>query len=148
MKLETEADALPLSSHSRRRRQLKVEYDRDEGVSAVKTEHWEPPDWKKQLGFIREMRSSRDAPVDHMGAEKCYDTTAPPRVGAENFLCKTKLRQQCKLIVSFFSAAGSGETVSGVGVSHAVQSDQGPGDGSGHAEAPSSRLHCGKYSQH
>lgn len=79
---KTEPDVLPLSSHSRRRRQLKVEYDEDEGDKpAIKTEHWEPPDWKKQLGYIREMRSGRDAPVDSMGAEKCYDTTAPAHVG-------------------------------------------------------------------
>lgn len=77
MQPKTETNAVPLSS-PRRRRQLKVEYD---GVSPVKTEHWEPPEWKKQLGFIREMRSSRDAPVDNMGAEKCYDTEAPAHVG-------------------------------------------------------------------
>lgn len=78
---KTEPDVLPLSSHSRRRRQLKVEYDEDEGDKPVKTEHWEPPDWKKQLGYIREMRSGRDAPVDSMGAEKCYDAAAPAHVG-------------------------------------------------------------------
>lgn len=58
-----------------------MEYDEGEGASAVKTERWEPPDWKKQLGFIREMRSSRDAPVDNMGAAKCNDTEAPAHVG-------------------------------------------------------------------
>lgn len=78
---KTEPGVLPLSSHSRRRRQLKVEYDEDEGDKPVKMEHWEPPDWKKQLGYIREMRSGRDAPVDSMGAEKCYDTAAPAHVG-------------------------------------------------------------------
>ncbi len=57
-----------------------MEYDKDEDVKPMKRELWEPPDWKKQLGYIREMRSSRDAPVDNMGAEKCYDTEAPPRV--------------------------------------------------------------------
>ena len=80
LKPKTEADTLLLSSQSRRRRQLKVEYDEDKGVLPVKTEHWEPPNWKKQLGFIREMRSGRDAPVDNMGAEKCYDTEAPAHV--------------------------------------------------------------------
>ncbi len=47
----------------------------------MKRELWEPLDWKKQLGYIREMRSGRDAPVDNMGAEKCYDTEAPAHVG-------------------------------------------------------------------
>lgn len=80
-----ETDALSLSSHSRRRRQIKVEYDEKDGVTPVKTEHWEPPDWKKQIGYIREMRSGRDAPVDNMGAEKCYDTGAPAHVGVVVF---------------------------------------------------------------
>lgn len=62
-----------------------MEYDEKDGVTPVKTEHWEPPDWKKQLGYIREMRSGRDAPVDNMGAEKCYDTGAPAHVGVVVF---------------------------------------------------------------
>lgn len=79
---KTESHIQPLSSHSRRRRQLKVEYEQDD---RVKTELWEPPDWRKQLGYIREMRSSRDAPVDNMGAEKCYDTEAPAHVCVFNY---------------------------------------------------------------
>lgn len=72
-------EPLPLSLH---RQRLKVEYD-DEKVVApeIKTEPWEPPNWEKQLGFIREMRSRRDAPVDYMGAGKCFDTEAPAHVG-------------------------------------------------------------------
>nr|XP_019969251.1 PREDICTED: endonuclease III-like protein 1 [Paralichthys olivaceus] len=93
---KTETDTLPLSSHGRRRRQLKVEYDEGEGVSLVKTEHWEPPDWKKQLGFIREMRSGRDAPVDNMGAEKCYDTDAPAHVRRFQVLVSLMLSSQTK----------------------------------------------------
>ncbi|XP_033958738.1 endonuclease III-like protein 1 isoform X2 [Pseudochaenichthys georgianus] len=94
--LSTETDALPLSSHSRRRKQLKVEYDEDEGVPPVKTEHWEPPDWKKQLGYIREMRSSRDAPVDNMGAEKCYDSDATAHVRRFQVLVSLMLSSQTK----------------------------------------------------
>lgn len=78
---KTETVSLPLSSNSRRRRQIKVEYDNDEDVSPVKMKHWEPPDWRKQLECIREMRSKRDAPVDNMGAEKCYDKDASAHVG-------------------------------------------------------------------
>lgn len=33
------------------------------------------------MDFIRDMRSGRNAPVDNMGAEKCYDTDAPAHVG-------------------------------------------------------------------
>lgn len=65
-----------------------MEYDGDEGATPVKTEHWEPLDWKKQLGYIQEMRSGRDAPVDNMGAEKCYDTEAPARVGVVSVFSK------------------------------------------------------------
>ncbi|KAK2815820.1 hypothetical protein Q5P01_026287 [Channa striata] len=92
---KTQAVILPLS-HSRRRRQLKVEYDEDEGVSSIKTERWEPPDWKKQLGLIREMRSSHDAPVDNMGAEKCYDTEAPAHVRRFQVLVSLMLSSQTK----------------------------------------------------
>lgn len=68
---------LPLEPILRRRRaQVKVEYD-----GKVEPKHWEPPDWSKQLGHVRQMRSARDAPVDLMGAEKCYDTHAPDEVG-------------------------------------------------------------------
>uniref|UniRef100_A0A3Q2YSJ6 DNA-(apurinic or apyrimidinic site) lyase n=1 Tax=Hippocampus comes TaxID=109280 RepID=A0A3Q2YSJ6_HIPCM len=88
------SDALSLSSHGRRRRQVKVEYD--EGGSSTKTEHWEPPDWKKQLGHIREMRSSRDAPVDSMGAEKCYDTEALANVRRFQVLVSLMLSSQTK----------------------------------------------------
>ncbi|XP_077380599.1 endonuclease III-like protein 1 [Festucalex cinctus] len=89
-----ESDALSLSSLGRRRRQIKVEYD--EGGSPVKTEHWEPPDWKKQLAHIREMRSSRDAPVDSMGAEKCYDAEAPANVRRFQVLVSLMLSSQTK----------------------------------------------------
>ncbi|KAM9314961.1 endonuclease III-like protein 1 isoform 2-T2 [Pholidichthys leucotaenia] len=88
--------ALPQPPHGRRRTQLKVEYDKDDGVSPIKTEHWEPPDWKNQLGFIREMRSGRDAPVDNMGAEKCYDTEAPAHVKRFQVLVSLMLSSQTK----------------------------------------------------
>uniref|UniRef100_UPI0037E7E6E7 endonuclease III-like protein 1 isoform X2 n=1 Tax=Semicossyphus pulcher TaxID=241346 RepID=UPI0037E7E6E7 len=93
---KSETVTLPLSSHSRRRRQLKVEYDKDDDVKQMKTEHWEPPDWKKQLGNIREMRSSRDAPVDNMGAEKCYDTEAPAHVRRFQVLVSLMLSSQTR----------------------------------------------------
>ncbi|XP_076583588.1 endonuclease III-like protein 1 isoform X3 [Chaetodon auriga] len=93
---KTESDALTLSSHTRRRRQLKVEYEEDGGVTPVKTEHWEPPEWKKQLGYIREMRNGRDAPVDNMGAERCYDTEAPAHVRRFQVLVSLMLSSQTK----------------------------------------------------
>ncbi|XP_061737300.1 endonuclease III-like protein 1 isoform X2 [Nerophis ophidion] len=91
-KLET--DVPPSSSHGRRRRQIKVEYD--EGAAPAKAEHWQPPDWQKQLGFIRNMRSNRDAPVDHMGAEKSYDAEAPANVQRFQVLVSLMLSSQTK----------------------------------------------------
>lgn len=142
---KTETDAVPLS-RSRRRRPVKVEYDEADDVSPVKTEQWEPSDWKQQLGFIREMRSGRDAPVDNMGAEKCYDTEAPAPVGVVKvFVCLHNSVVEMNPFIIFF--VNTGETFPGVGVTHAVQSDQGPGHSSCYAEAPSTRLHCGKYTR-
>ncbi|TNN69439.1 Endonuclease III-like protein 1 [Liparis tanakae] len=93
---EARVETLPLSSHSRRKRQIKVEYDPDDGVSKVETEHGEPPDWKNHLRCIREMRSGRDAPVDNMGAEKCYDSGAPARVRRFQVLISLMLSSQTK----------------------------------------------------
>lgn len=78
--MKEEADQTPLTSPRKPRRgRVKVEYDEEEGAE-LKRERWEPRDWRTQLSFIREMRSKRDAPVDQMGAEKCYDSEAPPQV--------------------------------------------------------------------
>lgn len=78
-KKEAVDDQAPLTSPRKSRRgRLKVEYE-DEGVE-LKRERWEPCDWRTQLSFIREMRSKQDAPVDQMGAGKCYDAEAPPEV--------------------------------------------------------------------
>ncbi|XP_034544667.1 endonuclease III-like protein 1 isoform X2 [Notolabrus celidotus] len=93
---KSETATVPLSSHSRRRRQLKVEYDDDEDFKPMKVEHWQPPDWKKQLEYIREMRSSRDAPVDKMGAEKCYDSEAPAHARRFQVLVSLMLSSQTR----------------------------------------------------
>ncbi|XP_047434669.1 endonuclease III-like protein 1 [Mugil cephalus] len=93
---KAETEALPVNPHSRRRRQLKVEYEEDDGLPQIKTERWEPTDWRKQLGFILEMRSGRDAPVDNMGAEKCYDTQAPAHVRRFQVLVSLMLSSQTK----------------------------------------------------
>ncbi|XP_077461772.1 endonuclease III-like protein 1 isoform X1 [Stigmatopora argus] len=89
-----EAEDPPLSSHRRRQKQIKVEYDKC--GSPAKMELWHPPDWKEQLEHIREMRSSRDAPVDNMGAEKCYDTEAPAKVRRFQILVSLMLSSQTK----------------------------------------------------
>ncbi|KAI1886626.1 hypothetical protein AGOR_G00197740 [Albula goreensis] len=42
------------------------------------------------------MRKARDAPVDHMGAEKCFDTQASPKVGRYQILISLMLSSQTK----------------------------------------------------
>ena len=70
---------VPLKSpRTPKRGHIKVESE--EGGASMKKEPWEPPDWRKQLSFSRGMRSGRDAPVDHMGANKCFDPQASPEV--------------------------------------------------------------------
>ncbi|KAG7491422.1 hypothetical protein MATL_G00003410 [Megalops atlanticus] len=76
----------------RRRGHVKAEYEETE----VKKERWEPPDWRRQLDHIREMRRGRDAPVDHMGAGKCFDPSAPPEVVRYQVLISLMLSSQTK----------------------------------------------------
>ncbi|XP_067859567.1 endonuclease III-like protein 1 [Heptranchias perlo] len=66
-----------------------------------KTAKWEPKDWKEQLDNIREMRKGRDAPVDHMGAEQCFDKTAAPEVMRYQVLLSLMLSSQTKDHVTF-----------------------------------------------
>ncbi|KAL1004889.1 hypothetical protein UPYG_G00051860 [Umbra pygmaea] len=82
---------LPLANSRRRRSQVKVEYD-----EKAEPDSWEPCDWRKQLDHIRQMRSSRDAPVDLMGAEKCYDSDAPAEVRRYQVLVSLMLSSQTK----------------------------------------------------
>ncbi|XP_029950784.1 endonuclease III-like protein 1 [Salarias fasciatus] len=93
----TKPEASPQRAQGRRRRRLKVEYDDDaDAVPSAKTERWRPPQWEKQLELIREMRKGRDAPVDKMGAEKCYDSEAPAHVRRFQVLVSLMLSSQTK----------------------------------------------------
>lgn len=95
VKVEANDNDAPLRSPRKLRRgQVKVEYEEEE--VGLKKERWEPGDWRTQLSFIREMRSKRDAPVDQMGAEKCYDTEAPPEVRRYQVLISLMLSSQTK----------------------------------------------------
>uniref|UniRef100_A0A8B9HWP4 Nth like DNA glycosylase 1 n=1 Tax=Astyanax mexicanus TaxID=7994 RepID=A0A8B9HWP4_ASTMX len=82
------------SQRTQRRGHIKVEYE-EEGPG-IKKNKWEPPDWRRQLSFIREMRSGRDAPVDYMGADKCYDPQASPEVVRYQVLVSLMLSSQTK----------------------------------------------------
>ncbi|XP_072513635.1 endonuclease III-like protein 1 [Salminus brasiliensis] len=95
IKEEPRDGPVPLNApRTLRRGHVKVEYE-EEGPG-LKREIWEPPDWRRQLSFIREMRSGRDAPVDHMGAEKCYDPQASPEVVRYQVLVSLMLSSQTK----------------------------------------------------
>ncbi|XP_017312786.1 endonuclease III-like protein 1 isoform X2 [Ictalurus punctatus] len=84
------------SPRTLRRGHVKVEYEDKAGPCVKTKDRWEPPDWRTQLSFIREMRSGRDAPVDQMGAEKCYDPQAPPEVMRYQVLVSLMLSSQTK----------------------------------------------------
>ncbi|XP_067390335.1 endonuclease III-like protein 1 isoform X2 [Emydura macquarii macquarii] len=90
------------SKSSRKRKKVRVLYDSLEGGVAEKEEtdsrrpKWEPRNWRQQLDNIREMRKNKDAPVDQMGAEKCFDSSAPPEVMRYQVLLSLMLSSQTK----------------------------------------------------
>ncbi|NXW04964.1 NTH protein, partial [Fregetta grallaria] len=82
---------------SRRRKSIAIAYESgqgdgaEQGMSEPQRPRWEPRDWQQQLERIREMRRKRDAPVDEMGVEKCYDSSAPPQlIRSQHFAFKEK----------------------------------------------------------
>ncbi|XP_029802284.1 endonuclease III-like protein 1 isoform X1 [Suricata suricatta] len=84
-----EAAAEGRKSHSPARRQRKTQklnvayeasdHQEGEDTRSLTAPSWEPRDWQQQLLNIRIMRSGKDAPVDWLGAEHCYDSSAPPK---------------------------------------------------------------------
>ncbi|XP_017713860.1 PREDICTED: endonuclease III-like protein 1 isoform X2 [Rhinopithecus bieti] len=101
-----EAAAEARKSHSpvkrrRKAQRLCVAYegsDSEKGEKAepLKVPVWEPQDWQQQLVNIRAMRSKKDAPVDHLGTEHCYDSSAPPKVRRYQVLLSLMLSSQTK----------------------------------------------------
>ncbi|NXO85519.1 NTH protein, partial [Sitta europaea] len=82
---------------SRRRKSLAIAYEQGQGGGAEPPQApWEPRHWREQLERIRDMRSSRDAPVDEMGVQKCYDSSAPPQVRRYQVLLALMLSSQTK----------------------------------------------------
>lgn len=72
----------------RKARRLSVAYEASEGEGGEGAERlqapsWQPQDWRQQLDNIRTMRSAKDAPVDQLGAEHCFDPSASPKVGRD-----------------------------------------------------------------
>ncbi|XP_042554202.1 endonuclease III-like protein 1 isoform X2 [Dipodomys spectabilis] len=82
-------------------KRLRVAYEASNGeegpgAEPLRVPAWEPPDWQRQLANIRTMRSQKDAPVDQLGAEHCYDTSVPPKVQRYQVLLSLMLSSQTK----------------------------------------------------
>ncbi|NXX97456.1 NTH protein, partial [Centropus bengalensis] len=87
---------------SRRRKSIAIAYEAGQGdgtkqgMSEPQEPRWEPKHWREQLERIREMRRNRDAPVDEMGVEKCFDSSAAPQVMRYQVLLSLMLSSQTK----------------------------------------------------
>lgn len=97
-----EAIAVLSTKQKSARKHVKIEYEKQDEVQAgddnksqdvaakkrkkdtssaqAQTSVWEPANWREQLANIREMRKSRDAPVDSQGCEKTADVNQSPEV--------------------------------------------------------------------
>ncbi|XP_061256799.1 endonuclease III-like protein 1 isoform X1 [Bos mutus] len=85
----------------RKAQRLSVAYEASEGEGGEGAEHlqapsWQPQDWRQQLDNIRTMRSGKDAPVDQLGAEHCFDPSASPKVRRYQVLLSLMLSSQTK----------------------------------------------------
>uniref|UniRef100_A0A8D0H9Q1 Nth like DNA glycosylase 1 n=1 Tax=Sphenodon punctatus TaxID=8508 RepID=A0A8D0H9Q1_SPHPU len=82
--LANEGVGAPPSKSRRKEKRVSIAYETSGkeagGEADAKKPKWEPKNWPEQLANIREMRKGRDAPVDQMGAEKCFDSRAPPEL--------------------------------------------------------------------
>ncbi|XP_043945128.1 endonuclease III-like protein 1 isoform X2 [Protopterus annectens] len=92
--------AIPSRVGLKQKRNLKIEYECRSAEHSEKSDpkvpKWEPRNWKEHLNNIREMRKNKDAPVDHMGAEKCFDKDADPPVMRYQVLVSLMLSSQTK----------------------------------------------------
>lgn len=82
----------------RKAQSLNVAYETSDGEKreGTKLPSWEPQDWQQQLANIRTMRSEKDAPVDQLGVEHCYDPNVPPKVRRYQVLLSLMLSSQTK----------------------------------------------------
>ncbi|XP_076998316.1 endonuclease III-like protein 1 isoform X3 [Tamandua tetradactyla] len=87
--------------HQRKAQRLHVAYEaadgeNGKGAEPLEAAAWEPQGWRQQLANIRTMRKERNAPVDQLGAEHCYDPSAPPTVQRFQVLLSLMLSSQTK----------------------------------------------------
>uniref|UniRef100_A0A8C4NKF7 DNA-(apurinic or apyrimidinic site) lyase n=1 Tax=Eptatretus burgeri TaxID=7764 RepID=A0A8C4NKF7_EPTBU len=87
-------------SKSRRRNRITVCYEQQHlehlDPEGNGTKCWEPLRWREQLENIQTMRQAKDAPVDKLGAEKCFDEKAPAQVKRYQVLISLMLSSQTK----------------------------------------------------
>ncbi|KAK6642825.1 Endonuclease III-like protein 1 [Polyplax serrata] len=62
---------------------------------------WRPVNWEKTLSNIKEMRETRNAPVDTMGCDKCVDYNTKPEIMRFQALVSLMLSSQTKDEVTF-----------------------------------------------
>ncbi|XP_068100442.1 endonuclease III-like protein 1 isoform X2 [Hyperolius riggenbachi] len=115
-----ETGGAPSTQKTRVRKRVQVVYEAAEDTE--KKVKWEPVNWQKHLENIRLMRSRRDAPVDQMGAEKCFDKNAPPEVMRYQVLLSLMLSSQTKDQVT--SAAMSRLQEHGLNVQRILETDE------------------------
>lgn len=76
--------------------------DKENGtVSDEKQTKWEPNNWCQLLANIREMRKERNAPVDTMGCDKCYDEHSDEKTKRFHHLVALMLSSQTKDAVTY-----------------------------------------------
>lgn len=72
-----------------------------ESNAVEKQAKWEPNNWRKLLANIREMRKERNAPVDTMGCDKCYDEHSDEKTKRFHHLVALMLSSQTKDAVTY-----------------------------------------------
>lgn len=72
-----------------------------ESNASEKQAKWEPNNWRQLLANIREMRKERNAPVDTMGCDKCYDEHSDDKTKRFHHLVALMLSSQTKDAVTY-----------------------------------------------
>lgn len=96
---------VPKAEYKKPRKHLQVAEDDEVPAKkpniVVEADPSEVPGWTEILENIREMRKSRDAPVDSMGAEKCAEKAVDPKMYRFHVLVSLMLSSQTKDNVTF-----------------------------------------------
>lgn len=111
VKDEPDRDVKPVKQGAKRKSNdkktdgIKTEADVDDkgngSVADEKQTKWEPNNWRQLLANIREMRKERNAPVDTMGCDKCYDEHTDEKTKRFHHLIALMLSSQTKDAVTY-----------------------------------------------